>query len=161
MSFDIFVVASGGCGHRRSGIPYGDEWELSWVSRQLLGRVGVRHRSATGGATAFAMTAAGRIALLHNLVDTIDQVMANHSNGPLNVYIRHEHTLRPDTSVFATFRLAAGSTPGGRIARDLCAFLDRNGMNRWGVLIEILDALTRFDLSYTGHGYIINISLYD
>jgi hypothetical protein len=160
MGFRIFVVGSGGFSHARPNVPYGDEWNLSWVERQILGRTGIRHRSATGAGTIHAVRAMSRIVQVHLLVDAIAMLMVNHQDGILNVHIRHEHLIGPDTSGF--LRLALTGPDPGWITRDLCRFLDRYDMNQWGVMIEILDVLTRFDAHYAGgSGYMINISLSD
>lgn len=161
MAFDIHVAGSGGFRYSRSGVLYGDEWDLGWITTKILSRAGVSARpSATGSSVRTLMAAASHINRVHLLVTTIELLMANHGNGTLNVAVRHSHVLWPTTGGYRSIALSGGS--GGPVAIDLCRFLHANDMNKWGPIIEILAALVDFDRTYGGgSGYMINVTLYD
>lgn len=161
MGFSIHVAGSGGFRHARSNVPYGDEWELSWIETQLLARVGVSARpSLTGNSVRHAMAAMSRITQVRLLVSTIEFLMVNHGDGSLNVAVRHSHTLWPTTGGYRSISISGDSA--APVAGDLCRFLDAMDMNKWGPVIEILDSLNRFNTAYEGRsGYMVNMTFYD
>ena len=161
MGFNIHVAGSGRFRYSNSNVPYGDEWELSWMTTHLLGRVGVSSPpSLTGGAVGHVLTAMSRITQVHLLISTFESLMMDHGEGTLNVTIRHSHALWPTTGGFRSISISGSS--GGPVTADLCRFLDDHDMNKWGPFMKILNALGDFNTTYRGsRGYLINITLSD
>ena len=164
MSFDIHVSA-GGPGTRpfvyeRSGVPDGDEYQLSFVEQQILRRVGVQDRpSPTGAATRHALQAMSRIAQIHMLMLVVEMLRIR-GTGMMNVAIRHRHVAWPDTGGIRAIRI--DGPDGGPIVGELVRFLDAQGMDRWGHMLEITAALSDFRVQASPRsGYLINITLFD
>jgi len=148
MGFNIHVTATGGIHYSRRDIAYGDEWELNFVERQLLSQVGIRNRSLTGSAVPKVLNAMSRIVQAYTLQQAIELLFISHGEGRIVVRIRHEHWFWPDTGGISEF----GGDETQIITRDILRFLHRNGMNKWGPILELIGGLTHLDQQLQGQG---------
>lgn len=147
MSFDIFAAGSGHFNYERRQVADGDAYELSWAERQLLGRGGIRARpSPTSGALGHVTTAASRLTQVHLFSGSVEIMQVELGAGTLFIAARQEHLIGPDSGGNLEERMPGDS--GSEIVVRILRFLEGHGLNTWGVVIELLDAFTRF----TQHG---------
>lgn len=150
MGFNIHVVGSSQFHRSRHDIPYGDDWELSWMEDKILSHVGVSQPpSLTGETMGHLLSTVNRLQQVNLLVQCVTLLMARAHRGSLNVTIRRSHALWPTTGGFRSFNLSGTHAPG--FAINLCGFLADNGLDKWGPVIEMTDALVRFENHLTRH----------
>jgi hypothetical protein len=155
MSFDIHVAATGGYRYNRRGIAHGDEWDIRFMRKQIRRVVrralGVRARlgrSPTERGTEAALRAMSAIYQLELMEQTLSFLMLA-GRGRITITVRHEHIAWPTTGGIRTFELAGDPRDVGT---DILTFLAENDMNNWGPLIEILAALSGYEMhSHRSH----------